>query len=253
LYNKYILKIKVITEYKNLKNQFLIAKNFSHSFTELLKTLGHKMDENLNQLNNKLQILIQKESKFSNYIRKQRITFGKIKRILNYHKVIIDYLINLNNTDNYEERLNNIKEMKKTGSFIGLYFNSHKKINKNKIKKHFNKLVYSADKKKNAIKKLKSVNFGIDQNIKLEEGIITKKTFEIDPKNYVENINKNYDRNSKSKSENPNFKNTNKLMRKSIAYNNFRTNNSKKNTNRKRKFSISNENDFISKEISGKI
>ena len=253
LYNKFILKIKLKIECKNLQNQFLIARNYSHSFTVLLQTLGHKMDENLNQLNNKLQILIQKESKFSNYIRKQRITLGKIKRILNYHKVIIDYLINLNNTDNYEERLNNIKEMKKTGSFIGLYFNSHTKINKNKIKKHFNKLVYSADKKKNAIKKLKSVNFGIDQNIKLEEGIITKKTFEIDPKNYVENINKNHDRNLKSKSENPNFKNTNKLMRKSIAYNNFRTNNSKKNTNRKRKYSISNENDFISKEISGKI
>ena len=140
MYNKYILKIKVITECKNLKNQFLIARNFSHSFTELLKTLGHKMDENLNQLNHKLQLLIPKESKIFDFKKNQRITLRKIKRVLNYQKAIIDYLININNTDNYDNYINNIKKMKKTGNLIGILLNRQRKLIKNKLKKVYNKI-----------------------------------------------------------------------------------------------------------------
>jgi hypothetical protein len=96
LYNKYILKIKLITECKIFKNPFLIARNYSHSFTDLLKTLGHKMDDNLNQLNDKLKLLDQNEHKLFNIEKNHKITSRKIKRVLNYQKAIINYLININ-------------------------------------------------------------------------------------------------------------------------------------------------------------
>ena len=248
LYNKYILKIKLITECKNLKNQLLIARNFSHSFTELLKTLGHKMDENLNQLNDKIQILNLNEYKISNFKRNQRITLRKIKRVLTYQKVIIDYLININNTDNYECYLNNIQEMKKS-----ILLNCHRNLIKNKIKNVFNKLGNSKNKRKNVLKKLKSSTFGVGQNPKLDGGIIKKTTFETDSDNYFENINKNKEK-LKSKSANPNFKNRNKLKRKTIAYNDINNKNCKMNIKRKRKYSyISNKDDLISKIISGNL
>ena len=85
----------------------------------------------------------------------------KIKRVLNYQKAIIDYLININNTDNYEDYLNNIKKMKKTGNLIGILLNRQGKLIKNKIKKVYNKLGYSKDKRKNPLKRLKSSNFEV--------------------------------------------------------------------------------------------
>jgi myo-inositol-1-phosphate synthase len=58
----------------------------------------------------------------------------------------------------------------------------------------------------------------------------------------------------KSRSLNPYYKNRNKLMRKTIAYNNIGNNNYKINLIRKRKYSfMSNKDDLISKIISGNL
>jgi len=249
MYNKYILKIKLITECKNFKNQFLIARNYSHSFTELLKTLGHKMEENLNQLNDKLKLLTLNETKISNFKRNKKITLRKIKRVLNYKKSIIDYLININNTDNYVDYLNNIKEMKKAGNLVGVLLNCHRKLTRNKMKKVYNKICYPKVQRKNPLKKLNSSIFEIGQNLDSNEGIIKKTTMEIDSNNFFENINKNKIIKLKSKSLNPNFKNKNKLKRKTITYKNIENKNNKINIKRKYSY-FSNKNDLISKIIS---
>ena len=254
LYNKYILKIKLITECKNIKNQLLIARNYSHSFTDLLKTLGHNMDDNLNQLNNKLKLLVQNENKFFNFKINHRITSKKIKKVLNYQKVIINYLININNTVNYEDYLNNIKEMKKKGNLIGTLLNCHRKFTKYKIKKVYNKLGNPMAQRKSVLKKLNSSIFEVGQNLNLKKDIIKKKTLEFDSNDIFENINQNKKIKLKSRSLNPNYKNRNKLMRKTIVYKNIGNNNYKINIKRKRKYSfMSNKDDLISKIISGNL
>ena len=253
IYNKYILKIKIITECKNLKNRFLIARNYSHSFTDLLKTLGHKMDENLNQLNSKIQLIISKEKKYSNFKKNHRTTSRKIKRVLNYQKSIIDYLININNTDNYEEYLNNVKEMKKRGNLIGVLLNCHRKLVKNKMKKVYNKLGYSFIQKKTELKKLDSSIFETGQSLNRNKNILKKSTLEFDSYNFFDNINKTRKIKIKSKSLNSHFKSKNNLMKKTFIHSNENSNN-KINIKSKRKNScISNKDDVISKIISNNL
>ena len=252
IYNKYILKIKLTTECKNLKNQLLIARNYSHSFTDLLKNLGHKMDENLNRLNSKLQMIISNEKKYSNLKKNHRTTSRKIKRVLNYQKYIINYLININNTVNYEAYLNNVKEMKKRGNLVGVLLNRHRKQIKNKMKKS-NKLRNSISQKKKIFKKLNSSIFEIGQNLNFNKNMLKKSTLEYDSQNIFENINKANKTKTKSKSLNHNFKNKNKLMKKTFIYNNENSSN-KINIKRKRKTScISNKEEIFSKIISGNL
>ena len=253
LYNKYILKIKLITECKNLKNQLLIARNYSHSFTDLLKTLGHKMDDNLNQLNNKLKLIVEKENKFFNFKINHSTTSRKIKKVLNYQKVIIDYLINLNNTENYEDYIKNIKEMKKKRNFIGILLNYHRKVIKNKMKKVYNKLGLPLVQRKIELKKINSSIFEIGQNLDFNKGRFKRTTLEYNPNDIYENIKKKEKTKRKSKSCNPKFKNRNRLIRKTIVYKNI-GNNNKINIKRKRKYSfVSNKDDLISKIISGNL
>ena len=255
LYNKYILKIKLITECKIFKNPFLIARNYSHSFTDLLKTLGHKMDDNLNQLNDKLKLLDQNEHKLFNIEKNHKITSRKIKRVLNYQKAIIDYLININNTDNYEDYLNNMKKIKKKRNLIGILLNCHRKLIKNKMIELNNNLDYPIVQKKVSFKKLNSSIFETGQNLDLKKGVIKMKTLEFKSNNIYENINKNKKNQPKSKSLNPNFKNRNRLIRRTIVYNNNRNNSYKINIKRKRKrkSSFTNKDDLFSKLISGNL
>ena len=255
LYNKYILKIKLITECKIFKNPFLIARNYSHSFTDLLKTLGHKMDDNLNQLNDKLKLLDQNEHKLFNIEKNHKITSRKIKRVLNYQKAIIDYLININNADNYEDYLNKMKKIKKKRNLIGILLNCHRKLIKNKMIELNNNLDYPIVQKKVSFKKLNSSIFETGQNLDLKKGVIKMKTLEFKSNNIYENINKNKKNQPKSKSLNPNFKNRNRLIRRTIAYNNNRNNSCKINIKRKRKrkSSFTNKDDLFSKLISGNL
>jgi hypothetical protein len=65
---QFVLKAKITIECKNFQNNLLIARNNSLSFNDVLKTLGDKMNGNINQLNNKIEVLIQNDEKFRNFI-----------------------------------------------------------------------------------------------------------------------------------------------------------------------------------------
>ena len=137
---KFISKVKIISECKGFNNNLIIARNFSHSFTDLLKNLSQKMKENLNQLNNKLQILYIKEKNYKKLLKGHKSTQKKIKKILDYQNFTINYLINKQNNENYLEFINmnrkgirKEKNIKLSGSV--LYYN--KKLIK---KKSLNKL-----------------------------------------------------------------------------------------------------------------
>ena len=94
---QFILKVKLINECKNFRNILLIARNYSLSFNDVLKTLEDKMNGNLNQLNNKLEILIQNDQKFKNFMRFQENSIKKLKKIMVYQDLLLSYLIQVNN------------------------------------------------------------------------------------------------------------------------------------------------------------
>ena len=94
---QFVLKIKIIVECKNFKNNLLIARNNSLSFNDVLKTLGDKMNGNINQLNNKLETLIQNDEKFRNFMKFQNNAVKKILKIMIYQKSTLNYLIEINN------------------------------------------------------------------------------------------------------------------------------------------------------------
>ena len=213
------------------------------------------MDDNLNQLNDKLKLLDQNEHKLFNIEKNHKITSRKIKRVLNYQKAIINYLININNADNYEDYLNKMKKIKKKRNLIGILLNCHRKLIKNKMIELNNNLDYPIVQKKVSFKKLNSSIFETGQNLDLKKGVIKMKTLDFKSNNIYENINKNKKNQPKSKSLNPNFKNRNRLIRRTIVYNNNRNNSCKINIKRKRKrkSSFTNKDDLFSKLISGNL
>jgi hypothetical protein len=94
---QFVFKVKLINECKNFRNILLIARNYSLSFNDVLKTLEDKMNGNLNQLNNKLEILIQNDQKFKNFMRFQENSLKKLKKIMVYQDLLLSYLIGVNN------------------------------------------------------------------------------------------------------------------------------------------------------------
>ena len=138
LCRKFMMKAKVLSECNVFKNKLLIARNFSFSFTELLRNLGHKMNQNLNQINTKLQLLMKKEKKYNEFIKFDKKAMKKIKKIMGYHQNLLDYLINKNNA-NYDGYLNVKRKIRKSKGITGsLLYNNKRFIKKkiqNKIKK----------------------------------------------------------------------------------------------------------------------
>ena len=117
--NQFVLKTKIINESKNFKNILLIARNNSLSLNDVLKTLGDKMNGNMNQLNNKIDVLIQNDTKFKNFMKFQINSIKKIAKINEYQKYALSYLIDLNNEisvgylkDNKEKQNNFINKYK---------------------------------------------------------------------------------------------------------------------------------------------
>ena len=97
LCSEFILKAKLINECKNFKNNLLIARNNSLSFNDVLKTLGEKMNTNLTQLNNKIEILIQKDQKFIGFMKFQESSLKNVRNLTRIQDNIINYLIERNN------------------------------------------------------------------------------------------------------------------------------------------------------------
>ena len=86
----FILKIKMINECKNFKNNLIIARNNSLSLNDVLKTLGDKMNGNINQLNNKIEILIQNDQKFKNFMKFQENSLKKMKKLISSQEYILN-------------------------------------------------------------------------------------------------------------------------------------------------------------------
>ena len=97
LCSEFILKAKLINECKNFKNNLLIARNNFLSFNDVLKTLGEKMNANLNQLNNKIEVLIQNDQKFIGFMKFQENSLKNVRNLIRIQDNIINYLIEKNN------------------------------------------------------------------------------------------------------------------------------------------------------------
>ena len=145
----FILRVKMINECKNFKNNLIVARNNSLSLNDVLKTLGDKMNGNINQLNNKIEILIQNDQKFKNFMKFQENSFKKMKKLISSQEYILNYLIEKNNEieisyykGNKEMQTNFMKKYKNSGqgvprrlksSFNGPFFNFKKKPITNEI------------------------------------------------------------------------------------------------------------------------
>jgi len=97
LCSQFVLKIKFLNEIKNFKNNLIIARNNTLSLNDILKTLGDKMNGNINQLNNKLEILIKNDEKYKNFMKFQENSLKKIEKIMVYQEFLLNYLIEKNN------------------------------------------------------------------------------------------------------------------------------------------------------------
>jgi hypothetical protein len=182
LCSEFILKAKLINECKNFKNNLLIARNNSLSFNDVLKTLGEKMNANLTQLNNQIEVLFQNDQKFINFMKFQESSLKKVRNLVRIQDNIINYLIERNNEaeliyfrenkEKQEKFLNALKnigsnsgiqKMKSLGPFgFNMKFHPEKGLantgnkhehDKNKVK---NKFLLSYGYKKLSLKKMKS-------------------------------------------------------------------------------------------------
>ena len=179
LCSEFILKAKLINECKNFKNNLLIARNNFLSFNDVLKTLGEKMNANLNQLNNKIEVLIQNDQKFINFMKFQENSLKNVRNLIRIQDNIINYLIEKNNEaelvyfrENREKQEKFLTALKNFGNNSGIpkmksfaygpfgfnrKFNYEKKssIGKSEKRKAVNKNS-SAQIKKSPLKKMRS-------------------------------------------------------------------------------------------------
>ena len=119
LCTQFVLKIKFLNEIKNFKNNLIIARNNTLSLNDVLKTIGDKMNGNMNQLNNKIENLIQNDQKFKKFMKLQEKSLKTVQKTLTYEDFLIHYLIERNNND----EINYYKENKEMQSNL---------LNKNK-------------------------------------------------------------------------------------------------------------------------
>ena len=127
LCSEFILKAKLINECKNFKNNLLIARNNFLSFNDVLKTLGEKMNANLNQLNNKIEVLIQNDQKFIGFMKFQENSLKNVRNLIRIQDNIINYLIEKNNEaelvyfrENREKQEKFLTALKNVGNNSGI-------------------------------------------------------------------------------------------------------------------------------------
>ena len=163
--SQFILKAKLIIECKNFKNNLLIARNNSLSFNDVLKTLVSKMNGNINQLNNKIEILIKNDEKFKKFLKFQESSLIKLKKIMEYQKTLINYLINRNN----EINVGYLKENKESQSnFKNKYSNPGNGAGPRRMKSSLNGNLLSFNKAKKPIMRKKSFEES-DKQVKIRE------------------------------------------------------------------------------------
>jgi hypothetical protein len=108
----FFMKIKFVLECKSFSDIFKVARNSNLSFTDVLKTMGHKMDENITQLNNKVDILIQNDNKYINFMKSITENIKTVKKIKFYHSSLLQYFVDVHN-----EYVKKLIELKKEMEF----------------------------------------------------------------------------------------------------------------------------------------
>ena len=161
----FLLKVKFIVEWYNYTDNLKIARNSSQSFNDVLKTIGNKMDANITQLNSKIEVLIQNDQKFLNFIKFTSNNLKSIKSIKNYHNSLLQYLVEVHNE--YVKQMIEIRKEAEISSPI-IYKNStnfpkRMKSNvfgnlhfKNKVQ---SKIVYDLHRKKKLKKEFYDFNY----------------------------------------------------------------------------------------------
>ena len=209
-------KIKFIIEMKNCSDNLKIARNSTLSLNDALKSLGNKMDANIAQLNNKLEVLIKTDQVFLNYIKFTFNTIKRIKKINDYNKSLIQYFSEVHNEHvkqmieiRKEVEINSIftvrnskvfrKKMK--SNYFGNFNFNHKRI-KNKIVNDFNNKHKLKRGMHEIIKKQKSSVFcsKLKKNYILDDKLKQLKS----KQNTNKSRNKQYPQSSKSVTSNKN-------------------------------------------------
>lgn len=93
----FFMRIKFILECKSFADNFKVARNPYLSLADVLKTMGHKMDENITQLNSKIDILIQNDNKYINFMKFTTENIKSIKKIKFYHSSLLQYFVDVHN------------------------------------------------------------------------------------------------------------------------------------------------------------
>ena len=104
----FFLRIKFIMECQNFSDDLKVARNSSLSFNDVLKTIGNKMDENMSQLNNKIEVLIKNDQKYYDLVKITSDVIKNIRKTRDYHKTLIQYFVDIHN-----EYLKQMIELKK--------------------------------------------------------------------------------------------------------------------------------------------
>ena len=97
LISVFLFKIKVKVELKYYIDNLKVARNSFLSLTDILKTIGNKLDTNITQLNNKLEVLIRNDQRFLNMIKFTSNSLKKIIKITEYQNYITQYLTDIHN------------------------------------------------------------------------------------------------------------------------------------------------------------
>jgi hypothetical protein len=108
----FFMKAKLELECKSLADIFKVARSPYLSLTDVLKSIGHKMDENITQLNNKIDVLIQNDNKYINFMKFATENIKTIKKIKFYHLSLLQYFVDLHN-----EYVKKMIELKKEMEF----------------------------------------------------------------------------------------------------------------------------------------
>jgi hypothetical protein len=129
----FFLKIKFIMECENFSDDLKVARNSSLSFNDVLKTIGNKMEENMTQLNNKIEVLIKNDQKYFDLVKITSDIIKSLRKNKEYHKTLIQYFVDIHN-----EQLKQMIELKKESEFNLFLQNKYPRKMKSNMHGQFN-------------------------------------------------------------------------------------------------------------------
>jgi hypothetical protein len=93
----FVMKIKFIVESKNFADNLKVARNSGQSLNDVLKTLGNKLDTNINNMYSKIEVLIKNDEKFLDFVKTTTNIMKNIRMIKDYHTSLIQHLVERHN------------------------------------------------------------------------------------------------------------------------------------------------------------